>query len=150
MARLTTPEFHQIVLGTEPTAEQLRLYNQFPDFRGISDRAQEPKVAEAVLLLALRSGTAADRVLVLAPLAQEEWLLKQCETMAIGCFEGCKKYPSRVEELVYGYKQLFKKLMMTGRLLQLQEEPEHWVSFGFTVDDILPSWMTNRLLLTTK
>lgn len=107
-------------------------------------------MAEAVLLLALRSGTASDRIIVLAPLTQEGWLLEQCERMAMTCFEGCKKYPSRVKELVYGYTRLFQKLKMTGRLLQLQEEPQHWVSFGFAVDDPLPEWVTNRLLLSTQ
>lgn len=144
---LTTTEWHRIVLGTEPTAGQLRLYNQWPDFRGISDRTPDPKVAEATILLALRSGSASDRVLVLAPLAQEEWLLKQIESMAINCFERCKGNPSRAKDLISKFTLLFKKLAMTGRLLQLEEEPQHWVSFGFSVDDALPSWMPPRLLV---
>lgn len=151
MARATIPEFHEMVLGTAPTAEQVRLYNQFPDFRGISDRTQDPEVAEAVLLLALRTGTAQDRVFVLAPQSHEEWLLARCEAMAMTCFDGCRKYPpSRAKELIYGYTCLFQKLKMTGRLLQLREEPQHWVSFGFAVDDLLPAWMSNRLLACTE
>jgi hypothetical protein len=143
---LTTIEWHRIILGTEPTAEQMRLYNAYPEYKGISDRAQDPDMAKSAILLALRSGTGTDQVLVLAPQAQEDWLLKQCETVAITCFESCKKYPTRAKDLIKGYTRLFQKLKMTGRLLQLEEEPPHWVSFGFSVDDALPPWMPGKLL----
>jgi hypothetical protein len=147
---MTLMEAHQRVLGRASSADQDKLYTSWPEFRGFSDRTADVVRAEAVILAALMSGIGTDRVLILVSRDQEEWLLKQCEAAAIACFEGCKKYPSRVKELVYGYTRLFQKLKMTGRLLQLQEEPPHWVSFGFTVDDPLPAWMTNRLLLSTQ
>lgn len=143
---MSLAEVHEIMLNRAPTADQERLYTRWPEFKGFSDREANAERAEAVLVAGLMSGRGAEHVLVLAPQAQEEWLLKQCEKMALATFEGCKKYPSRVRELVYGYTRLFEKLKMTGRLLQLQEEPQHWVSFGFTADDLLPSWIPNRLL----
>lgn len=147
MARLKTPVFHQIVLGRDPNADQLRLYNKFPNFRGISDAQRDVKIAEAVILLGLRSGTVDSTVLVFAPQAMEEWFLQQCDVMATSCFESCRRYEAqRAKELIDGYTRLFQKLKMTSRPLQLSEEPAHWVSFGFTREDVLPAWMTPRLL----
>lgn len=143
---ISTVQWHKTVLGTEPTAEQSRLYSSYPKYRGIADRTLDPKVAEAVLILALRSGFAQDKVLVLAPIQHEAWMLQQFDLIVTTAFEGCKSYPTRVKQMVAGYTQLFKKVALTGRLLQLQREPQYWVSFGFVQEDLLPAWMPQRLL----
>jgi hypothetical protein len=147
MARVSFTIWHQTVVGTEPTPEQLRLYDSWPNLRGFSDRTQDPKIAEAIIVLALRAGSVSDRVLVLAPLAVEDWLLQQFDSAAMRCFQGCpQRYPGRAKEMINGFTQLFRKVKMTGRILQMPEEPAHWLSFGFSVDDPLPPWMPGRLL----
>ena len=138
-------DWHRIVLGTEPTREQARLYTQWPDFRGIADRTQDPLIAEAVVILALKSGSVNAQVLILAPHSMESWLLQQIESVALRCFEGCKGGP-RAKELIYGYTKLFARVRMNGRVLQMPDEPTHWVSFGFSAEDTLPPWMHGRLL----
>lgn len=143
---LSTTQWHKTVLGSEPTAEQSRLYSSYPKYKGIADRTLDPKVAEAVLILALRSGFAQDKVLVLAPIQHETWLLQQFDLIVTTALEDCKRYPSRIRQTTAGYTQLFKKVTLMGRLLQLHREPQYWVSFGFTSDDPLPEWMPQRLL----
>lgn len=143
-------EAHWRILGRSPNEDQARLYTSWPKFRGFSDRNLCPARAEAVIIAALMQGKGAERVFLLVPQGQEDWLLQQCDATATATFEGCKRYPKRAKELIYGYTCLFKTLTMTGRLLQLQNEPEHWVSFGFSADDLLPPWMTNRLLLNAE
>jgi cellulose biosynthesis protein BcsQ len=106
----------------------------------------DPQIAESVLVLALCSGFANDKVLVLAPIKHEKWLLDQFDKMVTSVFEVCKKYPEQTAKMVRGYSQLFKKVTLTGRLLQLQREPQYWVAFGFSGDDVLPDWMPRRLL----
>jgi hypothetical protein len=139
-------EAHQRILGRAPQEDQERLYTRWPKFRGFSDRNACPVRAEAVIITALMSGRDTERVLLLVPHGHEAWLLQQCEATAMATFEGCKKYPKRAKELIYGYTVLFKTLTMMSRVLQLQNEPAYWVSFGFAADDLLPPWMTDRLL----
>jgi hypothetical protein len=147
MSRLSASVWHHTVLGTDPTPEQLRLYNSWPTFKGFSDNSLDPTVAEAVIILALRSGSGNDQVLVLAPQAAEQWLLEQFEAVAIRSFQWTKeRYPTRAKEMINGFIQLFRKVKMTGRVLQLREEPAHWVSFGFLAESTLAPWMDGRLL----
>lgn len=147
MSRLSALDWHRIVLDTQPTLEQLKLYESWPKFKGISDRSQNVSIAEAVITLALSCGGSTTDVVMLAPQAVEEWMLQQIETVAVRCFEACpKRYPGRAREMINGFTVLFRKVKMTGRLLQMSAEPAHWVSFGFSADDTLPPWMQGRLL----
>lgn len=141
-------EWHRTMLGLEPTEQQSKLYNSYPKYRGIADPALDPKVAEAILILALSSGFAQDKVLVLAPLSHEKWVLSQVNQLVVQTFQHCKmRTLDQAKREIAAYTQLFKKLQLTGRLLQLPKEPQHWVSFGFTLQDPLPEWMRPRLLV---
>jgi hypothetical protein len=135
------------MLGQEPTEQQSQLYDSYPKYRGIADPTLDPKIAEAILILALQSGFAQDRVMVLAPLKHERWVLDQFDQLVTRTFAECKKHPKQIRQSVAGYTQLFKKVQLMGRLLQLPREPQYWVSFGFTQEDPLPEWMPQRLLL---
>jgi hypothetical protein len=136
---------HRTLLGKEPTAIQEQLYTRFPEFRGFSDRDLDSDKLEAVIVLGLLYGTVTEKVFVLAPVAHERWVLDHFNAVCDRVFEGCKKEKNRAHiAKVYGL--MFKKLMLTGRLLQFQDEPTHWVSFGFAVGDVLPDWMGSRLL----
>ena len=78
----------------------------------------------------------------------EQWVLQQIESVAIRSFEGCKKlHPERAQRMIHGYTKMFRKVKMTGRVLQMADEPANWVSFGFSTEaDTLPPWMLGRLL----
>ena len=144
---LSVARYHEVAFGVEPTEVQLKLYNSWPDFRGFSDNALNPVLAEAVILVALKASAGADRVVLVAPHALEEWLLKQIESIAIRIFEECPgRFPERAPLMIPAYAKLFQKVKMTGRILQMPEEPAHWVSFGFLAEDTLPPWMHGRLL----
>jgi hypothetical protein len=147
-SRTTTPtnEKHKTLLGKDPTPTQCRLYANFPEFRGFSDRALDPEKLEAVLVLGLTFGTVRDRVLVLAPVVHEDWVMAQFNSVCDRVFEVCKREKHRAHiAKVYGL--MFQKLVVMGRLLQLVDEPSHWLSFGFSVDEELPAWMGSHLLV---
>lgn len=147
-SRTTTPtkEKHKTLLGKDPTPTQLCLYANFPEFRGFSDRTLDPEKLEAVLVLGLTFGTVRDRVFVLAPVAHENWVMEQFNAVCDRVFEVCKREKNRLHiSKVYGL--MFQKLVVMGRLLQLEHEPSHWVSFGFAVDEELPAWMGSHLLV---
>lgn len=142
MADIATREWHRVLLGTTPSAVQQTLYQQYPQVCGYSSSDRNPELLEAVSLLALRSGSAEDRPLILAPIAMEAWVLEGIEQMAINVFQRCRHSP----KLLKGYTQLFQKLQLTGRVLQLPGEPKHWVSIGFSIGDVIPDWMRGKLL----
>jgi hypothetical protein len=137
------------MLGKEPSNVQAQLYDKWPNFRGISSTAQDSAIAESAFVLAIRSGFADDKVLVLAPPTQEKWLLEQFSAFVDTIFERAKlaSDPDTVARTVKGYSKLFHKVVLTGRLLQLHREPQYWVSFGFTsTDKVVPAWVTRRIL----
>jgi len=138
-------ERHRTLLGKEPTGIQVRLYENFPTFRGFSDKTLNPEVLEAVIVLGLTFGTAQDRVFVLAPVAHEDWVLEEFNKVTDLVFNECKKHPHRAR-VAKAYGTLFKKMAIMGRLLQFKEEPVRWVSFGFSAEDPIPEWMPQRLL----
>jgi hypothetical protein len=141
----TNAASHRILLGKDPTETQIRLYENFPAFRGFSDKTLNPEVLEATIVLGLTFGLARDRVFVLAPVAHEDWVLAEFNKVTDLVFNECKKNPNRVR-IAEGYGRLFKKLAIMGRLLQFKEEPVRWVSFGFSAEDPIPEWMPQRLL----
>ena len=135
---------HQLVLGKDPTASQVTFYEKTPGFRGLSDRSLDFEQLEATLILGLFSGTINDRVLMFAPVAHEAWVLEGFNTVISTIFEQCKKSEKAMAR-AKGYQTLFSKIALTGRLLQLETEPPHWVSFGFSKEDPLPEWMPVKL-----
>ena len=136
---------HSLLLGKEPTATQMRLYSQFPEFRGFSDRTLDTEKLEAIVVLGLTFGPVPHRVHLLAPVAHEDWVIDAINKVTDQVFEACKKQKNPVA-FARGCGEMFKKLALMGRLLQIPAEPERWVSFGFAVEDPLPPWMPRRLL----
>jgi hypothetical protein len=137
---------HLTLLDKKATKKQTYFYSRFPEYRGVSDRSLDAELLEAVLIAALTFGTYDDRVCVFAPIVHESWVLDQFNQIAGIIFGTCYKAPDKVK-VAEGYKRMFKKILLAGKFLQLPEEPSHWVSFGFAVDDPIPEWMQKRLLL---
>jgi hypothetical protein len=131
-------------LNTNPSKKQCSFYAKFPQFRGISDSSLDPEIIEAVLIAALTFGMIKDRVFFFSPVAHETWILDQFRQVIETMFAESKRWPNR-EAIVKGYGLMFKRIIVTGRLLQILKEPEYWVSFGFTLEDIIPEWMEPRL-----
>jgi len=142
---ITPAAKHVVIFGSTPTEKQALLYSKYPEFRGFSDQSLDTEVFDAAMLLTIISGSPHDRVLLFAPSRHESWVLDRFNTLIALVFENCRKHPKRLEHSRF-YTQLFQKIGIMGRLLQLHTEPEHWISFGFSVDERLPEWMPKRLL----
>ena len=136
---------HVTLLNREPSERQLDIYKTFPDFRGISDTSLNKDILDVILVMGLLDGTYKDRVFLLAPPDYEAWVLQQLEEFADTVFQGAKRYPN-ASRIAQGYGILFKKLALASRVLQFPSEPEHWVSFGFSVDTPIPDWMRAKLV----
>jgi hypothetical protein len=145
---MSTPihQKHLTLLDKKATKKQTYFYSRFPEYRGISDRSLDAEILEAVLIAALTFGTFDDRVCVFAPIVHESWVLDQFNQIVGIIFKSCYKASDK-NKVAKGYVRMFKKILLAGKFLQLPEEPPHWVSFGFAVDDPIPEWMQKRLLL---
>jgi len=144
--RLTTLHFQ--VIGTHPSEDQQHLYGSFPDFRGYSDADLNSERFDAVVLLALRESAQGD-VLVFAPKAHERWAIQHFNGLADRIFSRFRTIggePEKRVQLARAYKTMFDRVHLTGRIMQIQEPPARWVSFGFAKSTPLPGWMPDRLL----
>ena len=136
---------HRILLGKKATQKQCQFYKNFPTFRGMSDQSLDPEILEAVLMASLTFGTAKDRVYFFAPLAHEKWVLEQINGVINIVFDRCRTWTNG-GGIAKRFGVLFKKLVIMGRLLQIEKEPQRWVSFGFSKEDPVPEWVVPRLL----
>lgn len=148
MVSRTTPlaDKHRVLLSKEPTLQQVKLYSNFPEYRGFSDNSLNVECLEACLLAAMLFGTPQDQVVFLAPASQEDWVFQQFNGVADVLFLECQKSPNRVW-LAQSIAKLFKKVTLAKNPVQLAQEPNRWVSFGFSSEDPLPAWVGSRLLL---
>jgi len=136
---------HRTLLDKEATEKQQEFYNKFPSFRGVSNQSLDSELLEAVIVAALTFGTVNDRVFVFAPPANEAWMLDQFSKIADVVFAGCMKWPDRAY-VARGYGLMFNKVSIIGRPM-FEKEPERWLAFGCTKDDLLlPEWVAPRLL----
>lgn len=140
---------HQVLFGSEPTPLQRRIYDAFPQYRGISSSEQNPEVMQAIILLALTFGHFSERVYVFAPPMYEAWVLEQFSRAADQILTVCRNNPNS-GALARGYGKLFHKVAFTGKVLQFQQDPEKWLACGFAVSDPIPEWMSKALLVTEE
>lgn len=146
----TPAEWQETMLGSVATPDQLRLYQAFDQgFRGLASKEKEPWMVEAATILALRQGSAADKVMMLVPPTHTQWVLDCIDKLAMAVFER-RKGSANAPKLIKGYAKLFNKLTMVSRGLAVPVEPPHWVSIGFSDQDVLPPWMVGRLLSCGK
>lgn len=143
-------KMHVHLLGGEPTTDQAALYDKFPENRGYNDTALNEERFTAVVVLTMSQAILQkDRVLLLAPLPHEKWVVGQFNGVADRIFAVCKKLPGSHEgrvKLARGYGEAFKRIFIFGRLLQLPEPPKWWASFGFAASDPVPEWVKTALV----
>lgn len=140
---------HAIIIGRNASDRQLRLYANFPEYRGFSSIDRDRTVLDAILVLALNFGDITNKVTIFVPPLYEKWVLAQLSDLADGIFDRCKKSPNSVA-IAKAYAMMFGKIFICGHPLRFEDPPPYWVSFGFTKDASIPKWMQKRLLETSK
>jgi hypothetical protein len=140
---------HSTLFGTEPSVSQKTLYDGFPTTRGYDDASLDAERFTAVVVLTIAQALQGDRVLLLAPLSQEKWVVEQYNAVADRIFTRCKTLTGPKESrvaLARNYGAMFKRIYIFGRLLQLAEPPKAWASFGFSKADPIPEWVKESLM----
>lgn len=141
-----THQWHRGLYSEEPSPDQRRLYRLVTEMRGFSDRALSEARFDAVLVLGLLLGPMEERVVILSPEVHAAWILARIDKVFRALLEKTKLEGGDVVERIGQFKKLFSRFCMTGKVLRLETEPQHWVSFGFDSNDPLPEWMPERLL----
>jgi len=140
---------HRVTLGTQPSKEQERLYAAHSKgVRGYAGHLLDEGRFEATVLMATgeAAGREREKVLLLAPLAQQQWVIDQLNLVANKVFAKCLAVNGDRLKLANYYGGLLRRIYFMGRVLQLQEQPRYWVAFGFDTSDPIPAWMPSRLL----
>jgi len=147
-------QLHRIFLGPLVTDEHSRLYENFPQYRGLSKVAPTRSEFEATFIVALTQALWAkdggmNESFVLTPASLTSWVNTETITLVRKMFahvkgmEGTPETRRRVaEKLGAGVKHL-----MVGSRVHQMEEPARWVSVGFQVTDPIPDWVKSSLLV---
>jgi len=71
------------------------------------------------------------------------WATQQISSMVQHIFRTRKKASKETIQVI---KESILQLHIGSNILQLEEEPEKWVAYGFHNKDLLPPWMRGRLI----
>ena len=135
-------KIHPVFFAKEATSFQRRFYSK--RLHGVSLKDQNEEKADATLLIAvaqvLEGGTFRE-VPILVPEDWKTWVSSRIMGMA-------KTDPRKTVTLPIARKLLESIKPMTPNLGQLltTSEPPCWVAIGYSRDDLLPRWFTERLL----
>ncbi len=152
--------FHQKLLGITPertpknfklTAVQKALYEGSKEGRRgyrlkPSGTRQDPERFLATLVLAFHMTTFPEqgKVIFVVTRATEKWAIDQIKGTARYIYKSRKRASEASINAIDG---ALRRIDIGSRALQIEKEPERWVSYGYTDKDIQPPWMRGRLLL---
>jgi hypothetical protein len=142
-------KIHPVFFATEATSLQKKLYSR--RLRGVSSREKSTEKADATLIMAvtqvIESGEFRE-VPILVPENWKAWVGARIVEMAHTCTNTLRSDYRRKITLPLARKLLESIKPMTPNIGQILviSEPSCWVSIGYTRDDLLPTWMLDRLL----
>ncbi len=142
-------KFHTLLLGTDPTPDQRRLYEAFPTSRGFSGESQDAERFVATFIVALsdtwdpEAKAAVNTVPLAIPRAIEPWCMDQINLF----LESVKARRKLLPKVAIKQFVAAVKLIETGtRVFSLTSAPKRWVAFGFARESVAPEWLKDELL----
>lgn len=126
------------------SSRQIKLYNAFPDARGVSgkDFDEEMFLGTFVLTLAQTRPKSERRVFMITPRTHMNWIWKQMEKI-VRYMVRCRRHDPEGIALV---KDVTRQVFLCGTPFQMPGEPAYWSVFGFRKDETLPSWVQKALI----
>lgn len=150
---MTPSDAHMLLTGKPPDAAHTLLYESGK--AGFSDKGLDKDRFLAVAVLTLqkimRTGLLkpSRAVLYIAP-SHDKWAIEQLDAVSRLTFDAIKNRGGSAKgrnALATAVGNCFKMLFVGGnRLLQVNEVPQAWTSFGFSKEDPIPDWMRDGLL----
>lgn len=140
---------HYAFLGTEPTTKQCRIYDAFPEKRGVRASELDSEVFEALIVMGLvqtfakKTQASPFRVYFFVPQQHERWAVKQLRSFAKTVFARLKERRASSQAQALG--RAFHSVLIGCRVLQVLEAPDRWVAYGFSESYEIPDWMATGL-----
>lgn len=142
-------KFHALLLGTDPTPEQRRLYSAFPAHRGFASEDQDADRFIATFITALsdtwdRDAKAPMHTVPLAiPRVMEPWCIDQINAF----LDQVKARKSTLPKAAIKQFVLAVKHVETGtRVFSVPDAPKRWLAFGFDKESTAPEWLKDGLM----
>ena len=142
-------KIHPVFFTKEATSFQKRFYAK--KLQGVSLKDKNEEKADATLLIAVAqvlTDGSLQEVPILIPEELKTWVNSRIVLMAKTCTSTLRSDPRKKVTLPIARKLLESIKPMTPNLGQLltTSEPPCWVAIGYSRDDLLPKWFTERLL----
>jgi hypothetical protein len=144
--------FHLKLIGSDPTPEQLQLYEASATKHGFANEKPDRDRFVATFVLGLHltfdpdSGRSRS-VPFAVPQALDQWVIDAINDLLVKIKAQRKDIPK--EERIRGNKRIAEAitcLEIGSRVFSVASEPSRWVAFGFTRDMYAPPWLKDGLL----
>lgn len=142
-------KIHPVFLAKKATAIQRKLYTK--RFQGVSSKEKDEEKADAILIIAvaqvIHEGNYRE-VPILVPESWKSWVSSRIVCMAKTCTSTLRLDSRKKATLPIARKLLESIKPMTPNIGQILTSPEPpcWVAIGYTRDELLPTWLVERLL----
>jgi hypothetical protein len=143
-------ELHKLLLGTEPTSVQLKLYADRKTHHGYSGAlTAERLTATVVLAVAETQRWFRHRVFVLVPAGYTEAVLAHMENVRDDVLQAAlhRGGPSEVHRIGDLLREAVEALTLGAAKPTTLVPPRAWVAVGYSVTDDMPAWLTSELLV---
>lgn len=142
-------KIHPVFFAEAATSFQRKLYAK--RFQGVSSKEQNEEKANAILIIAvaqvIHEGGFRE-VPILVPESWKTWVSSRIVGMAKTCTSTLRADSRKKITLPIARKLLESIKPMTPNIGQILTSPEPpcWVAIGYSRDELLPTWLVDRLL----
>jgi len=146
-----TSRFHLRLLGTDKhrTPEEFwlhetyeALYTKYPNgVHGYANKALHESLFTATFVLALHQTGMIRPVYILMPKPHLPWVIDQIERVGRHIFRMRKGEKEGSLKLREAFRQI-----RPAQASLVMPEPDRWLMFGFSNEDVLPTWAKGKLL----
>jgi len=143
-------KIHPIFFSQGATSFQKRLYAR--RFHGVSLKEKNEEKTDATLLVAVSQVLyegAYREVPILIPEDWKSWVSSRIVCMAKTCTSTLRADSRKKVTLPIARKLLESIKPMTpnlGQILMTSDPPPCWVAIGYSRDDLIPTWFSERLM----
>lgn len=142
-------KIHPVFFAKEATSFQRKFYAK--RFQGVSSKDQNEEKADATLIIAVAQVIHEGKfreVPILVPENWKTWVSSRIVGMAKTCTSTLRADSRKKVTLPIARKLLESIKPMTPNIGQIltSSEPPCWVAIGYSRDDLLPTWLVDRLL----
>lgn len=142
---------HRAFLGVDPSSTQSRIYEAFPEFRGVNNSFPDEEIFEATAIssivqaFTMKQVEEPHQVHLFVTASNRAWTVQRLRVLTQTVFSRLKERKDAKHAPAVG--KLFHAILMGTKVLPFETPPERWACFGFVASDPIPPWMRSGLLV---